>query len=425
MSVGPITIFDKSALQGLSLDEAVLFDNFYLSNITPLFLVETLADLDKHDAPKRTPEEIVGNLAAKTPLGGRPNVHHATLCAGEMLEGPLELRFGRPVIAGGRTVATASQTGITFAAAPEAEALQRWQEGAFLDAERQFARQWRRGLSGIDLQAIFERHRPAEPSARLPSLQAAKEEAVRRIGRDGNRFGVLKAALDSVQAPPALRRAVIKRWRDLGGPPLAEFAPFTAHVMTVDLFFSLAIGSDLIGRQRPSNRIDIAYLYYLPFCMVFVSSDRLHERCVPCFLTDRQAFVSGPELKADLAKLDGFYSALPDDVRDRGLMSFAQNPPESVDFLTTRLWDRFLPRWRGNLRRPELPPEAHAKILEVFKEMKKAKELHGAAAAEVTTDNAGFVSLQMSVPARRGKWTLLPPEIRNHPQDTNPSDSEA
>jgi hypothetical protein len=63
--------------------------------------------------------------------------------------------------------------------------------------------------------------------------------------------------------------------------------------------------------------VDLAYLYYLPFCMVFVSNDRLHERCVPCSLTEHKAivdgwelsvdqeFVSGRNLKADLAKLDG------------------------------------------------------------------------------------------------------------------------
>jgi hypothetical protein len=40
VNVGPVPIFDKSALQALSLDEAVWFDNFYLANITPLFFVE-------------------------------------------------------------------------------------------------------------------------------------------------------------------------------------------------------------------------------------------------------------------------------------------------------------------------------------------------------------------------------------------------
>ena len=34
MSQGPVVIFDKSALQALTLDEANWLDNFFLSNIT-------------------------------------------------------------------------------------------------------------------------------------------------------------------------------------------------------------------------------------------------------------------------------------------------------------------------------------------------------------------------------------------------------
>jgi hypothetical protein len=44
MPQGPIIIFDKSSLESLNLNEAVLLDNFYMSNITPLFFVECLAD---------------------------------------------------------------------------------------------------------------------------------------------------------------------------------------------------------------------------------------------------------------------------------------------------------------------------------------------------------------------------------------------
>jgi hypothetical protein len=45
--VGPSIIFDKSALQSLSVDESVWLDRFFMGNITPLFYVETLADLEK------------------------------------------------------------------------------------------------------------------------------------------------------------------------------------------------------------------------------------------------------------------------------------------------------------------------------------------------------------------------------------------
>jgi hypothetical protein len=79
---------------------------------------------------------------------------------------------------------------------------------------------------------------------------------------------------------------ILRRWEYDGKPPIKEFAPFTAHVMTVDLFFCLALGADLIGRERRSNKIDIAYLYYLPFCMIFTSRDKLHQKTAPLFASE-------------------------------------------------------------------------------------------------------------------------------------------
>jgi hypothetical protein len=62
--MGPITLFDKSFLQSLSLDEAVFFDHYFLSNICPLLFIETLADLDKGVREGRTPEEEVSIISA-------------------------------------------------------------------------------------------------------------------------------------------------------------------------------------------------------------------------------------------------------------------------------------------------------------------------------------------------------------------------
>jgi hypothetical protein len=68
--MGPVTIFDKSALQALSMDEAVWFDAFFYANVVPVFYVETLADLEKQVAEGKTPEDVVGMLAEKTPYKG-------------------------------------------------------------------------------------------------------------------------------------------------------------------------------------------------------------------------------------------------------------------------------------------------------------------------------------------------------------------
>ena len=42
-----------------------------------------------------------------------------------------------------------------------------------------------------------------------------------------------------------------------------------------------------------NNGIDMAYLFYLPFCAAFVSSDRLHKRLVPPLARSDQLVISG------------------------------------------------------------------------------------------------------------------------------------
>lgn len=68
MTVGPI--IDAEGREGRLVedDEAVWFDTFYRANVIPLFFVEALADLEKEVAGGRTPEDVVGNLAFKTPV---------------------------------------------------------------------------------------------------------------------------------------------------------------------------------------------------------------------------------------------------------------------------------------------------------------------------------------------------------------------
>ena len=79
-------LIDKSSLESLNLDEAVLLDNFYSSVITPVFFVECLADLEKNmRSSKSTPEQLVGSLADRTPeCGCRVTVHHLDALRAEL-----------------------------------------------------------------------------------------------------------------------------------------------------------------------------------------------------------------------------------------------------------------------------------------------------------------------------------------------------
>jgi hypothetical protein len=409
--IGPILIFDKSTLQGLNPDESVWLDAFFYPNITPLFFVETLADLEKEVSQGRTPEEIVGNLAEKTPTGGQPNVHHLTLSVNEL--------FGRtvgmehvPVVSGGVPVETEGKRGLVFEQPREVSALQRWEEGRFLDVEREFAVAWRKMLSGIDLDAVYRKGKDlVARSGRPKDLKMAKAMAVELIEKPRSRS--VREALESFPIPEENRRALLKRWKEQDETPISRVAPYTGHVMAVDLFFCLGLGADLISRERPSNKVDIAYLYYLPFCMAFTSNDNLHARTVPLFLTEDQMFIPGAALKADLAKLDGYYSALPAEVKEQGVMSFAHFPPTEGEFLVSTLWDKFMaPGWRENATRPQEPISALVEkdLVDRVKKMRDAPRLRGPR-AEFETEEAGAVVFERRVPVRRGKWRLLPPGV--------------
>lgn len=406
---GPILLFDKSVLQALTVDEAVWLDTFYFPCITPLFFVETLADLEKEVEKGRTPEDVVGNLAEKTPFGGAINVHHATILRNELLGRRIELRHV-PAVAGGSSVRTREGgKAVVFGPPPESEALHRWRERSFLEVEHDFAKSWREGLSNIDLEALFGQGRDfIRRWGRPRDLAAAKNMAKEILAKPGARF--VRERLQGMQ-PPGFGEVVLKRWIDHGSPPIRKYAPFASHVMLVDLFFRLGLGADLIGRERASNTIDLAYLYYLPFCMAFTSNDNFHARTAPLFLDEGQMFLPGGELKSDLARLDEHYSRLPDEVKTRGVMSFAHFPPVDGDFLVSKLWDRLMrPEWRIDATQPPAPksPEANARIVSAISELADAPRTQGY--WQVPTQNPEAVLIERVIPAKRGKWLMVPPE---------------
>ena len=343
MSLGPILIFDKSTLQSLNVDEAVWLDNFFMTNITPLFFIETLADLEKEVRKGKTPEQVVGEIAYKTPdMSPRSNVHHMGLVWGELLgKGKIEMR-GFPILGRGQPVMLEGCTGIVYKESPEAEAFNRWRDGEFLEVERGYAKRWRRELESVDLKAQKESFQGIWEKAGKPRTFEEIKALADSIVDGPEQYAVLLLGLTLMMFNAEWVEQIIARWQSLGQPKIRNYAPYFTHVLTVDLFFYLSIAAGLIGSDRKSNRADIAYLYYLPFCMVFTSKDNLHVRVIPYFLREDQSFVNGIDLKNDLRRLDEHYSALPEEIKEQGLYGFATYPPDDDSYLVTRLWKKHM-----------------------------------------------------------------------------------
>src|SRR5258708_11272164 len=225
------------------------------------------------------------------------------------------------------------------------------------------------------------------------------------VGGNGARF----ATLQLLDVPMELRPQMLKRWKDAGGPALEDFAPYVAYMLKVDFFFYLALDAGLLSSERVSNRVDMAYLYYLPFCQIFTSGDKLHRAVVPHFLGDDQLFLWAPDFKADLKSLNDYYSALPEDVKAQEISNFASHPPMQGDYLTTRMWDRFSPNWRN----PRTPPsedmlEKVEGLMQALSDSKSPpSNLHTADPSSVESlDDLDYVVVQRIVHKRRGNWQI-------------------
>ncbi len=418
---GPALIFDKSALQGLSADESMWLENFYTTNITPLFFVETLADLEKEVRSKRKPEDIVGDIAHKTPDMGCVNTHHRDLMAGElMMKGKIKMD-GRPLLSGGRTVELGGKLGVLFQDAPEVEASKRWEKRQFLEIERTIAKGWREELSLMGQEDFTYFEKLFDAMGKPKTFKELKTQIDLMINEKTGET-LFEFGMTLLGVMPETRARVIEIWKASGSKPIREYAPYFTFVFSIDLFFYVGTAGKLFNQfpHAQTHKVDIAYLYYLPFCKIFTSSDKLHITLAPIFMEPDQTFISGSDLKADFAKLDALYDLLPDEVKNRGSVVFAPCPPDDVSFLTTQMWDKYMAKeWRkikDRMRKfdgtDKVNPELEQALFEKLK--KFAKESKTVSPDKLPdSDEADSMMTRHMVSIQKGKWKKFPPEVIN------------
>ncbi len=407
--MGPITLFDKSFLQSLSLDEAVWFDAFFIPVICPIFYVETLANLAKVQT-NRTADKEVRIIAEKTPeLFGSPCLFHKRLATMSLLgyDVPMDGRIPRPEE---RYVTDGVQTSVVYDESPEMKAFRSWQDQQFREVERSFATVWRKVLKEADLNKISEGLRRLGMDGKsCTSHEQAKLMAQAVVDSYSNSSDQLEMAVQFFDIEPKNYTTLLERWRAFGQPALSAFAPYAAYVLTVEIFFHISIAANLISAERPSNLTDIAYLFYLPFCMMFVSNDKLHRRTAKLFLRPDQKFVWGSDLKADLKKLNTHYLTLPKKERDQGVMQIARHPPIEGEYLTTTLWRKWMSAAAFSERDHSEPMES-GKLLERLRSLTEGETLSDSQITE-TGAEPELMIIKRHVCRQKGSWYLVPKDL--------------
>jgi len=411
--MGPNTLFDKCFLQSLTVDESVWFDRFFSTVVCPIFYVETLADLKKSVRKGRTPEQEVGIIADKFPnMHGTPSIFHLTLAMNNLLGSHFPLR-GQIPVSGGRPVKAGGKSGIVCSEFPENEAFSRWSERQFYEVEHQYASFWRANLTNLNLEAMAKGFKELGINGKAcKTLEEAKKLAHTIVNDSDKPHMRMKLACDILHIyDDQARRKILEHWSVFNYPPLSTYAPYAAYVVTIEIFFRIAMAASLISPERASNYIDIAYLYYLPFCNIFVSSDKLHRKCAPLFMRPDQEFIWGIDLKTGLNHLDTYYkSSIPSEIMEKSIMEFAKNPPKDGQFFVSEIWDKHYIGWRNKKTNINLSESRNMERVSEARMMMEASQL---SSEEIDFDLADpdTFTVRRAVQKRKGSWYQLPKNL--------------
>ena len=144
---------------------------------------------------------------------------------------------------------------------------------------------------------------------------------------------------------------------------------------------------------------------------MFVSNDRLHQRCVSLFLRSDQEFVWGPDLKANLGQINEYYLGLPDGTREEGVYSFADEPPAVGNQAVRDLWTRLLPKWQDADTEHLDATHPRAPTVDEIRKLAESPEMMTSPGDRVSGELDQLV-IKRSIKGKKGSWYQGASEVK-------------
>jgi hypothetical protein len=304
--MGPILTFDKSFLQMLSPEEVDELDLQFEIFVTPVLVSEILADL-KHPSPRagKLPEEMVRALARKMVSNhGIMQAHFRMLALGE-LSGRMRVPMVGSILVdptAPNVMISRDGQGVIYDSRQDREMWGAWAAGNFTKTDEYLAERWREQSGQIDIAWIAEFWSDFCAKYLLDARSIA--DVIGRIdeliSRRSEQRNLLNMVFHFTEAPPAVCRLSTALMTAGLIPSLRAWAPYCVSVTRLSMVLCCCLALKFVT-SRPTNVLDLQYLFYAPFGMVFVSHDRLQRDLWPA-ATTKASFVWGDELKADLQR---------------------------------------------------------------------------------------------------------------------------
>jgi hypothetical protein len=243
------------------------------------------------------------------PIDSIANADYRWLCIHNLLGERIPMTR-TPVDSGARPVtASDGSKGVVIDLQPENEAVVRWRCGNFNEDDLRFAIEWRRSASASNFEEM-KKALPKPPIRLRTAEQVAGVVDVMLTDPDTNGVMLLWLLRRLRCGPETVARITVRwKWDILRSLPV--FAPYAYHCFRVRLIGLLGMMQGIVG-TRPSNIVDLEYLYYTPFAFIFCSGDKLHQQLAPAVLREDQSFVDRQDLQQALTELVAARQGTPD-----------------------------------------------------------------------------------------------------------------
>lgn len=334
-------ILDKSTFQMLNIDEVVMLHNYYKPNITPILVMEVLGDLKKGVETGEISKDRVVDFSKKLlPYNSVVNMHYQKLIGGDIVGNSFQTDF-RPLVGNTTAVESASGSlGFKVQDSNEEKALSRWRDGEFADIDKLLAELWRESTTKKDLLQNLKDSLKEQDTGenKIKSVEELTKYVDGLLTAEQNQTNILQFIISEFAIDSSTAIEAFLKWEQTDKKSVAAFAPYAFYCCRVKLLFYFILKNDLFGGVKPTNLLDLQYLYYLPFCVVFSSNDNFHKNFVPLVIDKYQSFVVGQDLKTDLKTLVSYRSTLSE---RKDIERTLKEPPLLNSSLTYQLWTKY------------------------------------------------------------------------------------
>lgn len=341
--MGPTIIFDKSLLQSLSAAEVGELAAHFEPVCVPTLINEIIGDLAKPPAdPSRLPSDVVRTLSRKMiSAHGLEPISPVELAAGELLGRAVPMTGVVPT-GGPHVRSLEGGKYLAYDSSPQQRMWMKWAAGDFSPIENSIAEFYRSQLGNIDLDALasgwaeFVRDWLGNPNtfesllSRIDEVLTSNDARVRRE--------VLRVMYELVAVGDDLRCAAYEFFDQNPRVSIVSRLPYSTHLLRVYMAYACSLARGFAG-PRPTDRVDLQYLFFAPFCQVFTSSDRFH-RTFWSAVTSSAIFVWGPDLKRDLAKRADLRTSMTREDWKQHRRSYGLHPVPIPDSVVSDVWNR-------------------------------------------------------------------------------------